>query len=327
MARYQRALARRLAPEPPVGARSAGLAAVAISCTAWGAVGILVRHLDLAAVTIAFFRLAFASLAVLLVGLVRRGTLRVAPALAQWRRLLVLGVLMAANWWLFILAFQLTDVGVAVVLSFTWPLWLALAGRLLDLEPPDLATIAALLASVAGVALLALRGGGPPDARDLAGMACALFNSVSFTAMVLVSRSIDARLSSTALNFWQTTLAAVLLAPLALLGLQSGRLDAGAVGILVVLGAVMTGAGQTLFVRGMRILSPAETGVVSYLEPLSATVLAALLLGERPGPRGVAGIALLVGAGAFVVLRGPAPAGPGTGGQPVPAAPRPETRR
>jgi drug/metabolite transporter (DMT)-like permease len=46
---------------------------------------------------------------------------------------------------------------------------------------------------------------------------------------------------------------------------------------------------------------------VSYLEPVSATILAALVLGEHPGPRGYAGIALLVSAGVWVVLRGPRP--------------------
>jgi DME family drug/metabolite transporter len=301
----QRGIVDRLAPSRPVGARSTGLVAVALPCTLWGSVGLLVRQLDLPAVVIADLRLAFASLGVVVLGLARAGSVRLAPR-GHWPRLALLGLLMAANWWLFILAFQLTDVGVTVVLSFSWPLWLALAARPLGHEPPRLGTALALGVSVVGMVLLAARGGHAPDAKDLAGMAAALFTSLSFAATVLISRSADAALPSATLNFWQTTIATVVLAPFALLG-RGGTLDGRSLSILLVLGAVMTGAGGTLFVLGMRILSPAEIGVVSYLEPVSATILAALVLGEHPGPRGYAGIALLVSAGVWVVLRGPRP--------------------
>jgi drug/metabolite transporter, DME family len=293
----------RLAPSRPVGARSTGLVAVALPCALWGAVGLLVRQLDLPAVVVADLRLAFASLGVLALGLLRPGTVRLAPR-GHWPRLALLGVLMAANWWLFILAFHLTDVGVTVVLSFSWPLWLALAARPLGHEPLRTGTALALCVSVLGMVLLAARGGHAPDARDLAGMAAALCTSLLFAITVLISRSADAALPSATLNFWQTTIATAVLAPFALLG-RGGTLDARSLGILVVLGAVMTGAGGTLFVLGMRILSPAEVGVVSYLEPVSATILAALVLGEQPGARGYAGIALLIAAGVWVVLRDP----------------------
>jgi len=315
----QRGIVDRLAPSRPAGTRSTGLLAVALPCTLWGAVGLLVRQLDLPAVVIADLRLVFASLGVLLLGLVRAGEVRLAPH-GHWQRLALLGVLMAANWWLFILAFQLTGIGVTVALSFSWPLWLALSAHRLGQERPRLATMLALGVSLAGMALLAARGGHAPAARDLAGMAAALATSVLFAVSLLVSRSVDAALPSATLNFWQTTIATAVLAPFAVLG-RGGVLDARSLGILAVLGAVMTGAAGTVFVLGVRLLSPTEIGVVSYLEPVSATILAALLLGEDPGVRGDLGIALLIAAGVWVVLRG------GGGDRPVLSQPPASRRR
>lgn len=295
-------IAQRLAPEPAAGTRRAGLAAVAISCTAWGVVGLLVRQLDLPAVTIAGFRLAFAALGVWLVGLFRPGDVMALPR-PQRRRVALLGALMALNWWLFILAFQLTDVGVTVVLSFTWPLWVVLLSRALHLEVPDRGTLLALLCSLAGIALLAVRTDQPPGPQDVAGMAAALGTAVSMSVMVLVSRSVDIGVPSATVNFWQSAVGGVLLAPFALAGTGQGTLDLPAWGILALLGMVLTGVGNTLFVHGMRTLSVPETAVASYLEPVSATLLAALFLAEQPGPRGLAGMALLVGAGLWVTVR------------------------
>jgi DME family drug/metabolite transporter len=322
----------RLAPSRPAGTRSTGLLAVALPCTLWGSVGLLVRQLDLPAVVIADLRLGFASLGVLLLGLLRAGEVRLAPR-GHWQRLALLGVLMAVNWWLFILAFQLTGIGVTVVLSFSWPLWLALSAHRLGQERPRLATMVALGVSLAGMVLLAARGGHAPAARDLAGMAAALATSLLFAVNLLVSRSVDAALPSATLNFWQTTIATAVLAPFTVLG-QGGVLDARSLAILVVLGAVMTGAAGTAFVLGVRLLTPTEIGVVSYLEPVSATILAALVLGEDPGVRGDLGIALLIAAGVWVVLRGggsPEAGRQGTPDRPVlsqpPASRRPPGRR
>lgn len=302
MAGYRDRIAEGLAPAPASATRASGLVAVAVSCTAWGFVGLLVRALDLPAVTIAGFRLGFAALGVWLISLLSPGSV-VALPVTERRRMLILGAFMGFNWWLFILAFQLTDIGVAVVLSFTWPLWTALLQRALRLEAPDRDTTIALLVSLVGIALLALRSPDLAGGNDLLGVGVALLTAVSMSGMVLVSRSVDQRVPSSTVNFWQSLIAAVLLAPFALVGAAGGGLDMRALGIMALLGAVLTGVGNTMFVHGMRTLSVAETGVISYLEPVSATLLAALFLSEDPGGRGLLGMVLLVGSGIWIMLR------------------------
>lgn len=303
MTDYRGKIARRLAPTPVLGGRRGAILGVVTATTSWGFVGLLVRLLDLPAVAIAGYRLGLAALAIGVFGLVRRGTVGRIPR-GQERRFLVLGALMAFDWWLFIQAFQLTQIGVTVVLAFTWPVWVALLSRLLRLEAPDKAALGALAVSIAGIGLIATRSAAAPSGQDLLGMGAALLTSFVMSVVVLLSRSVDAEVSSTTVNFWQSAIAGVILAPFTVAGSLRGTLDLRAAGILLLLGVVLTGLGNTLFVRGMRVLAVPETAAMAYLEPVSATLLAAVFLAERPGIAGAVGMVMVLAAGLWVVRRG-----------------------
>jgi DME family drug/metabolite transporter len=62
------------------------------------------------------------------------------------------------------------------------------------------------------------------------------------------------------------------------------------------LGAVPTALAYVLFARGLRRLTPGETATLTLAEPLTATGLGLLVLGERPGA--------VVAVGAGLVLAG-----------------------
>jgi DME family drug/metabolite transporter len=68
------------------------------------------------------------------------------------------------------------------------------------------------------------------------------------------------------------------------------------VAMALFLGAVPTALAYVLFARGLRRLTPGETATLTLAEPLTATGLGILLLGERPGA--------VAGVGAALVLAG-----------------------
>jgi drug/metabolite transporter, DME family len=71
------------------------------------------------------------------------------------------------------------------------------------------------------------------------------------------------------------------------------------------LGPVTAAAAYWFFVTGLRRVSAATAGTLSLVEPLVATALAVLVLGERPSAPVTAGAVLLLG-GLVVVSLGPA---------------------
>jgi drug/metabolite transporter (DMT)-like permease len=66
--------------------------------------------------------------------------------------------------------------------------------------------------------------------------------------------------------------------------------------LVVVLGVACTALAHTLFIASMRRLSAHTASVVSVLEPVYGIVLAAVLLGEHPDLRTLAGTVLIVAA-------------------------------
>jgi DME family drug/metabolite transporter len=74
--------------------------------------------------------------------------------------------------------------------------------------------------------------------------------------------------------------------------------------LLLYLGLVPSALAYGLFVNGMRSTPATVASVLTLLEPLSATILAAALFGERLGAPGFVGGALLLGAIVLLALAG-----------------------
>ena len=99
--------------------------AVAALATSWGLIAVIVRKVDLDAQVLAFYRLAFAALTLLLVALaVRRLALL---RLTRHRGGVVLiGVTLAAHWFLYFVTIKLSSVAAAVLMAYLAPIAIAL---------------------------------------------------------------------------------------------------------------------------------------------------------------------------------------------------------
>ena len=67
-------------------------------------------------------------------------------------------------------------------------------------------------------------------------------------------------------------------------------------GLLLYVGIVPTAISYTLFFFGMRYVRATVASVLTLIEPLTATILAWLLFGERLGAAGLVGAIMLFGA-------------------------------
>ena len=67
-------------------------------------------------------------------------------------------------------------------------------------------------------------------------------------------------------------------------------------GLLAALGTGPTAVAYTLYFRGLRTAPAGTAALLSLLEPLTGTVLAALILGDRLGASGIAGAVILAAA-------------------------------
>ena len=169
--------------------------------------------------------------------------------------------------------------------------------------------------ATAGVLLLVLSGA---DAKvSPAGVGLALVAGASYAVYTVASkRLLDDGHAPEAVMAWGFGLAAVALLPvLAVVG-PGALWSPGGVALAVYLGAIPTALAYVLFARGLRRLTAGETATLTLAEPLTASVLGALVLGERPGALAVVGAALVLAGLAALALPGRA-GRPGTARRPV----------
>ena len=149
--------------------------------------------------------------------------------------------------------------------------------------------------ATSGVLLLVL-GGGDASVSPL-GIALALIAGASYGLYTLASKKLisdgHAPESVMARGFG---FAALALLPVLLIAGGDGLTSAGGIGMAVYLGAIPTALAYVLFARGLRSLGAGETATLTLAEPLTAALLGAVVLSERPG-----GVAIV---GAVLVLAG-----------------------
>jgi DME family drug/metabolite transporter len=150
---------------------------------------------------------------------------------------------------------------------------------------------------VGGTALLVVgpRGLDEVAGRFGVGALLALGAGLSYAVYAVGTKRLLGRMAPLPLAALTFSAAAILITP-ALLGAGPIRRPfAEAWPLLVYLGVVPTALAYVLFTAGLRRAPATAAGIVSLLEPLTATLLGVLVFGESLGATGVAGGALLLG--------------------------------
>lgn len=168
-----------------------------------------------------------------------------------------------------------------------------LAGALAALtgDRPGRRWAVATLLAVGGVAMIT----GGPDRADALGVALALGAGASYAVYALGSKQLVGTLpplGAMALVFGS---AAVLLAPVAAATDTSWLRQPSGWGVALWLGLATTTAAYVLFGFGLRHTDVATAATLSLGEPVTATLLGVVAVGERPGATGWLGVALVLG--------------------------------
>ena len=255
---------------------TAGLIAVVVGTVAWGSTGIFVKEIRLAALPLTFYRLW---LGVILLGallLIRRRPL----SLAVMLRSVVAGLFLAADIALFFSALKLTSVAVATVIGALQPaLVLVVAGRFFG-ERVGWRVVIWTMVSIGGIAAVAV-GPGVPRGEHLTGDALAVGSLVAFTGYWLVSkRVIGAADDSDRYTFGVMLVAAVAMTPVALVSGEPLAPVRPADWFWLALLAIVPGSGHLLFNFAHRFVDVSVSSVVSAGNPVIASLLALLVLGE-----------------------------------------------
>jgi DME family drug/metabolite transporter len=292
---------------PKTSRRGAWL--ILLAATLWGTVGVTTQalyHLTATnALSIGFFRLALATPALALgcFALIRWRMFRVARR--DLAVIALLGLMLALYQVCFFGAIALVGVAIATLVTLcTAPVLVALLSAFLTGEKPSRIVIAALALAVAGVALdVGFQPGAREQAVNPIGIALALGSALGYALVALSSRAVAGRYHPLQINAIAFAAGALALLPAAALTGFVVTYPPAGWALLLYLGLVPSALAYGLFLTGMRSTPATVASVLTLVEPLTATILAAALFGERLGAPGLLGGVLLLGAILVLALR------------------------
>jgi drug/metabolite transporter (DMT)-like permease len=270
--------------------RRSGALLVLGAALLWSTGGTAIKAIDEAPLKIAFYRSAFAAVALFAVfrprALPRRPGLAIAVASY------------AACLTTFVIATKWTTAANAIFLQYSGVIWVLLASPVVLRERFRLRDVVAVVVALGGMALFFV---GRLERGRLAGDFVAVVSGILFAALVISLRRERGGGAEAAVT-WGNVAAAAALLPFVAGDL--GLSPRSAV-LLVFLGLFQIAGAYVLFVRGLRHVSALEASLLGMLEPIANPIWVFLLLGERPGRFAILGGAIVLGAIAWrTVLAG-----------------------
>lgn len=218
---------------------------------------------------------------------------------AAWTRIAVNGLLSALFQSCYFAAISLTSVSLATLVTIGGtPVIVAIVEQARGRRALGRAGMITIAMALAGLGLLVgLPGGGFSETAVLASTGMALLSAAGFAAVTLIGTSPVTDLDELTLNGFGFSLGGIALLPLAaVLGGLGFRPSLASAGLLAALGIGPTAVAYTLYFRGLRKASASTAALLSLIEPLTAAVLAALVLGNRLSATGIAGAVMLLAA-------------------------------
>lgn len=283
-----------------------GLALICAAGVIWGTIGPAVdlvhERSGLSSLTMSLWRSIFAVLA-LVVMVLTRGQLGACVALVRARpgRVVAMGVLTGSFQLLFFVSVLAVGVSVATVVALGFaPVFLLVLHGVQSRVKPSGVQSATVAIAVTGLLLISLGGdigGSAPALGVLTALACGTAYAVSTD----VGSSVSAAHDAVPVAMATMVVAAVFLVTVGLVGgLARGDalvpVDAATWAGLGYLGAVTMALAYVFLFAALRTLPTASAAVATLLEPVTAVIIAVLLLGETLTDAGVVGSLMIVAA-------------------------------
>jgi DME family drug/metabolite transporter len=153
-----------------------------------------------------------------------------------------------------------------------------------------------VIAAVSGLALVSLSSGNSEKGSGavLFGLLMATASGVLYAVVTVLSQKMAREVAPLALTTATTTIGAGILVPLAVLAGPVLTADFFSLLALVYLGAVTMAVGYLLLFAGLSTASASAAAVATLIEPVTATALAVVLLGDRLTALAITGIVLIL---------------------------------
>ena len=267
----------------------------------FGTIGILVRYIPLPSSIIALVRGVLATIFLLAV---MAGGKRWPDKTAITRNLallLISGALIGFNWILLFEAYNYTSIAVATLCYYLAPVFVIIASPFVLQEKLSMKKALCVIAALAGMVLVSgviqnYASGGNTEDLNLTGVLLGIGAGALYATIILINKKLK-DISSYDTTVMQLAAASIVLVPYCLLTVDMGALEVTPVSavLLLIVGIVHTGIAYVLYFGSIKELPAQTVAIFSYIDPILAVLLSALLLKESMDMLSILGAILILG--------------------------------
>lgn len=274
---------------------------IVFACLIWGSYGLFVQGVEQQPQVIVFFRFLFGFLSLLcLTGLTKAWRKLIIPG--QWKILILAGTINAVSWLLITNSIRLTSVTNGFILYYTAPCFVLLLAPLFLKEKIKERSVPALALCFLGIIMINVAGMGGWDltAFHWQGNLMGLGSGIFYALYIVSLKKLPPPLIGLVSNIYVCGVISSITFPMALPLLSN--ITWKDLWMLVLAGITIQGIATSFYMIGLRKVSAQHASILSYLEVLSASMLAVIFLQERIGYKLIMGSILVICGGLLVIF-------------------------
>ena len=276
--------------------RFSGYGEIIIASILWSLAGIFAKQIHgMSAQSIIFYRVVFA-LMLFFIFIVITGKLKIIELKEKKIYLLLFGILQVGTMLTFFISLIKGSVSIAVLLLYTAPVYITILSPWLLKETSTKKGIIALILSIIGILLIV-----DPQKLDFThysvGILAGIASGIIYAFQIMTSKYVSSAYSGYSQAFWSFLVAILILLPF---GTAPVGIVLDNLGYLILLSIFPTILAVSLYFNGLKKVKAHSASILGLIEPLSAVILAVLILDENISILEMIGGTLILAAAALV---------------------------
>ena len=270
---------------------------IVLAMSIWGTIGIFRRYIPMPSGMIAFTRGLIGTIFLLLVILIGRKKISFKAIKENLILLILSGTLMAVNWILLFEAYKYTTVATATVCYYMEPVFVMMVSPIFLKEKLSVKKVICILVSLGGMAFVSgiFKTSGF-NAGDFKGVLLGLGAAALYASVVILNKKIK-DIGPYDKTIMQLGTSIFVILPYMLLAEDMNIVfEPVGVAMMLLVGILHTGVAYTLYFGSMDNVKAQTIALFSYIDPVVAIILSALILHEQIGVMEIIGAAMVLGA-------------------------------
>ncbi len=262
----------------------------------YGTIGIFVRYIGMPSGLIAMMRGIIGTLFLLIFTKLRSIKLSFINIRRNLPLLLISGSLMGANWIMLFESYNYTSVAISTLCYYMAPVFIILASPIVVKEKLTLRKMICTFLALVGMVFISGVHKGADNKVSFVGIALGIGAAVLYATIILLNKKLK-DITPYESTVTQLASSAVVLTPYVILTTDFSAVDTGAlsIGLLIAVGIIHTGIAYVLYFGSIAKLKAQTAAMMSYIDPMLAIILSALVLHESMDAFSIMGAVLILG--------------------------------